>query len=258
MIKIRIKRELLSKAFTLIELLVVIAVIAIIAALLLPALSKAKEKAKRIACLNDVKQMGLGGQLFADDQEDGRLTGSLKTMPVAIQADDDLNWLYPTYIQNVNTFICPATRNVIDPNVKYTILYNGALMTKLTHLDDNAPGGGNSTMPGHSYEVFGGWKSATRGYPRKTQNSVQVYKHWNINFRDMVVSAADTFIIIDAMEPHAAPWNHENWPNPYDGHGVEGGNVIFADGHAEWVGRRQWNHRYEMSEDEDSRQITPF
>jgi len=133
------QRSLRSRAFTLIELLVVIGIIAILAALLLPALSRAKELARRTECANNLRQINYTMFLYADDNRDalplngpgtGQANSETKFWINGFEHAPDLNlWrriqtneqflvnpeiaLFGAYLKNPKVYKCPSDRSTV-------------------------------------------------------------------------------------------------------------------------------------------------
>ncbi len=233
------------------ELLVVVAMLGILASLLLPTLAQTKERARRVGCVSNLRQLGIALQMYAHDDRLQSLSGKTDS------EDQNLNWLYSGCLENVKAFLCPSTRNYIRTNRSVCPFTGQEGLTDLMHLAAN-----RGPVPGSSYQGFGflgvnvdtweripvlGGMKTINGI-RKGLSNIQTYRHFHNAFglKGVVPGPSRLWIMIDQTLP-GIPY----YPDKKDNHGQRGGNVAFCDAHVEWVPAGSYVQSYELSQDEN-------
>ena len=214
-------------AFTLIELLVVIAIIAILAAILFPVFGRARENARRASCQSNLKQVGLGLQMYIQDY-DGRVP--ICNDNSTPDPDDDTGYWWIkifAYTKNDQVFVCPSWRNISQPDAA-------------TLQDYERPPNANEPFVHADIKGTYAWNETLDGAPemRLSGTSTDGTSYGPAQ----VVAVAEGFNGTHVYAPeHVAPLDNPAMRLRY--FHFDGLNVAYADGHVKWLKNSQMKRR---------------
>ncbi len=243
-------RKVNRRGFTLVELLVVISVIAVLISLLLPAVARAREAARRSGCMSNLKQIGIGMHAYAADE--GRLPPCVQVYsgwpnPVGTHATPPWYYSYHTpdmrgglkglwlgkYVADSNIFYCPSPQNVYLTSAEKVWPYPGSADYQCTYIYwvDDATDWGWAIVDDSRSTALGDL-GASQG--RREGQLVNATPSSAVCVSDMSVGAF-------SRATASARWH---WTNhtPNDPQGL---HDLFADGHIGWIdylNRNAWDY----------------
>lgn len=197
--------------FTLIELLVVIIVVGVLASLILPAISSTKENAKRMACLNNMRQIYIGLEMYAQDH-DGKMPG------------------YPTELFEMN----PTWQGYSDCIISRTLQKVGSIVIVnfgflySSYIDDP--------------NVFNCPANPVKDFAKKfiTQDSLRTSYIFTA-YRDFTgLNQAGSMVITSDFNPDNSFLRLQMEPGKYATNHLTGYNKLYGDGHIEWVNTEKY------------------